>query len=329
MKIHFVDQIWLGPETKKIEEDAFVNAGMDIEFHDWSTEDEIIAGAKDADAVLVVAVPMSRRVIEALPNLKFIGRCGIGYDSVDLKAATEKGVVVCNVPDYCTYEVATQSFLFALALKKQFMGFLERGRSGAYGQGEDHIVHRLSDQIFGQIGFGRIAREQAKMVRGMGMKMLVYDPYLKEINEEGIRLCDSLEEVLRNSDIVSINTILNDETYHMITMKQLEMMKRDAVIVNVSRGAIIDTADLVNALKEGIIAGAGLDVIEGEPLAADDPIHDTPNLLYTPHISMYSEESMLDMHRKLSSQALDVLAGKWTRNIVNPDVKNAREWAEA
>ncbi len=329
MKIHFVDEIWLGPETRKIEEDAFKAAGMEIIFHNWSTQDEIIEGAKDADAILVVAVPMSRRVIEALPNLKFIGRCGIGYDSVDLKAATENGVVVCNVPDYCTYEVATQSFLFALALKKQFMGFLERGRSGAYGQGEGHIVHRLSDQIFGQIGFGRIAREQAKMVRGMGMKMLVFDPYLKEINEDGIVLCSSLEEVLRNSDIVAINTILNDETYHMITMKQLKMMKRDAVIVNVSRGAIIDTADLVEALKEGIIAGAGLDVIEGEPLAADDPIHDIPNLLYTPHVSMYSEESMLDMHRKLSAQALDVLAGKWTRNIVNPDVKAMREWKEA
>ena len=328
MKIHFVDQMWLGPETKKIEEDAFTKAGMDIEFHDWSSEDEIIEGARDADAVLVVAVPMSRRVIESLPKLKFIGRCGIGYDSVDLKAATENGVVVCNVPDYCAYEVATQSFLFALALKKQFMAFLERGRCGGYGQGEGHIVHRLSDQVFGQIGFGRIAREQAAMVRGMGMKMLVYDPYLKEINQDGIELCDSLEEVLSNSDIVSINTILNEETYHMITMKELKLMKSDAIIVNVSRGAIIDTKDLITALNEGIIAGAGLDVIEGEPLAANDPVLDTPNLLYTPHISMYSEESMLDMHKKLSSQALDVLAGKWTRNIVNPDVKNTREWSE-
>ena len=143
MKIHFVDQQWLGPETKKIEQEAFEKAGMEIEFHDWGTEDEIIAGAQDADAVMVVAVPMSRRVIEALPKLKFIGRCGIGYDSVDLDAATERGIPVCNVPDYCAYEVASQSFLLALTLKKHLLDFVARGRAGAYGQGEGHIVHRL------------------------------------------------------------------------------------------------------------------------------------------------------------------------------------------
>lgn len=326
MIIHFVDQQWLGQETKEIERSAFENAGMKIEFHDWATEDEIIAGAKDADAVMVVAVPMSRRVIEALPNLKFIGRCGIGYDSVDLDAATQRGIAVCNVPDYCAYEVATQSFLLSLVLKKHLLDFMERGKSGAYGQGTEHIVHRLSTQVFGQIGFGRIAREQAKMVRGMGMEMLVYDPYLKEINQEGISLCASLEEVLRNSDIVSINTILNRETYHMIGMEQLKMMKPDAVIVNVSRGAIINTEDLLTALKQHVIAGAGLDVIEGEPLPPGHPAHSLPNLIYTPHISMYSEESMVDLHLKLTAQALDVLAGKWTRNIVNPEVKNVKNW---
>ena len=163
------------------------------------------------------------------------------------------------------------------------------------------------------------------MVRGMGMRMLVYDPYLTSIDQEGIRLCSTLEEVLRSSDIVAINTILNKETYHMIAMEQLKMMKKDAVIINVSRGAIINTEDLLTALKTGIIGGADLDVIEGEPLPADHPAHQLPNLIYTPHVSMYSEESMLDLHRKLTAQALDVLAGKGTRNIVNPAVKEVKE----
>lgn len=326
MKVHFVDQQWLGPETKRIEREAFESAGMEIVFHDWASEDDIIEGAKDADAVMVVAVPMSRRTIEALPELKFIGRCGIGYDSVDLDAATERGIVVCNVPDYCAYEVASQSFLFALALKKQLFGFVERGKAGAYGQGDRHIVRRLSGQVFGQIGFGRIAREQAKMVRGMGMEMLVYDPYLQKIDQEGARLCGTLEEVLRNSDIVSINTVLNQETYHMIGMEQLKMMKPDAVLVNVSRGAMINTEDLTEALREKIIAGAGLDVIEGEPLPAESPLHQMENLIYTPHVSMYSEEAMVDLHLKLTSQALDVLDGRWTRNIVNPAVRDRRKW---
>mgnify|MGYP000568377757 CR=1 FL=1 len=326
MKIHFVDQQWLGEKTKQIEKSVFEQAGMEIEFHDWSTEDEIIAGGQDADAIMVVAVPMSRKTIEALPKLKFIGRCGIGYDSVDLQAATERGIPVCNVPDYCTYEVATQSFLFALALKKHLLGFLDRGKTGAYGQGTELIVHRLTGQKFGQIGFGRIAREQAKMVRGFGMEMLVYDPYLKEIKEEGIRLCKTLQEVLENADIVSINTILNEETYHMIGMNELKMMKPDAVLVNVSRGAIVNTEDLLTALEQKIIAGAGLDVIEGEPLPADHPAHKLKNLLYTPHISMYSEEAMIELHIKLTAQALDILSGRWTSNVVNPLVKDRGNW---
>ena len=112
----------------------------------------------------------------------------------------------------------------------------------------------------------------------------------------------------------------------MISMEQLKIMKNDAVLINVSRGAIINTEDLLTALQTGVIGGAGLDVIEGEPLPADHPAHRLPNLIYTPHVSMYSEESMVDLHLKLSAQALDVLAGKWTRNIVNPAVKEVKEW---
>ena len=166
-----------------------------------------------------VAVPMSRRVIEALPGLKFIGRCGIGYDSVDLEAATERGIAVCNVPDYCAYEVASQAFILALALKKRLPEFIERGKTGAFGQGDDYTVHRLSDMTFGLLAYGRIARVLAKMVCGMGMQILVYDPYVREISEEGIRLCPTMEEVLREADIISIHTPLTPETRHMIGME--------------------------------------------------------------------------------------------------------------
>ena len=326
MKIYFIDQQWLGPETKKIQQDAFTKAGMEISFHDWSSEDEVIAGAADADAVMVVAVPISKRVIDALPNLKFIGRCGIGYDSVDLEAATQRGIPVCNVPDYCAYEVASQAFLLALALKKHLFPFVERGKTGAFGQGSEDIVHRLSDMTCGLLAYGRIARELAKMVRGMGMQVLVYDPYVKEINEDGIRLCPTMEEVLKHSDIVSVHTPLTEETRHMIAMPQLKLMKPDAVLVNTSRGGVICTDDLLDALDQGIIGGAGLDVIEGEPRPAQDRAHHTRNLIYTPHVAMYSEEAMVDLHLKLTAQALDVLAGKWTRNIVNPKVKEKKDW---
>lgn len=326
MKIHFVDQQWLGPDTKKIEQEAFEKAGMEIEFHDWKTENDVIAGAKDADAVVVVAVPISRRVIEALPSLKFIGRCGIGYDSVDLMAATERGIAVCNVPDYCAYEVASQAFILALALKKHLLEFIERGKTGAFGQGIDYKVHRLSEMTFGLMAYGRIARALAKMVRGMGMQLLVYDPYVKKIDEEGIRLCATMEEIFREADIISVHTPLTPETHHMIGMKQLKLMKPDAVIVNTSRGGVVNTAELLDALDQKLIGGAGLDVIEGEPLPLQDRAHRTANLIYTPHVAMYSEEAMINLHKKLTGQALDVLAGKWTSNIVNPEVKNKKNW---
>jgi len=326
MKIHFADQQWLGPETERIEREAFEKAGMEIQFHDWNTEDDIIAGAKDADAVMVVAVPMSRRVIEALPGLKFIGRCGIGYDSVDLAAATERGIAVCNVPDYCAYEVASHAFILALALKKHLLEFVERGKTGAFGQGGDYVVHRLSDMTFGLMAYGRIARALARMVRGMGMQLLVYDPYVKEIGEEGVRLCPTMEAVFREADIISVHTPLTPETRYMIGMEQFKLMKPDAVIVNTSRGGVINTEELLEALDKKLIGGAGLDVIEGEPLPLKHRAHHTQNLIYTPHVAMYSEEAMADLHRKLTGQALDVLSGKWTRNIVNPEVKSKKKW---
>ena len=325
MKIHFVDQQWLGEETKKIQQETFPAAGMEVVFHDWETEEEIINGAKDGNAIMVVAVPVSGKVIEALPNLKFIGRCGIGYDSVDLKTATEKGIPVCNVPDYCAYEVASHSFALMMALKRHLIPFMNRAKAGGYGQGTGYVCRRLSRQKLGLLGFGRIARELGKMAKGMGMEVLVYDPFITEVNQENVRLC-SLEEVLREADIVSVHTPLTDSTRHMIGEKQLSMMKKDAVIINTSRGPVIDTKALLSALDKGEIGGAGLDVCEGEPLPADSQVFRTKNIIVTPHVAMYSEEAMADLHRKLTKQAVDVLSGKWTENIVNPEVKEKKNW---
>lgn len=321
MKVYILDQQFLSDKEHEQLKNAFTSAGHEILFREWKTSQEVIDGARDADAIILMAVQITREVIEALPNLKVISRCGIGYDNVDWRAATEHGVVVCNVPDHCIYEVACHTFTMLLALERQLIPFMQRAREGGYANGKEIKCHRVKGQTLGILGYGRIGRELAPMALGVGMKVLAYDPYVKEPDRPGVTMAVSMDEVLRNADAVSIHLHLNAETAHMISMPQLRMMKKSAFLLNASRGGVVNTEDLVEALKTGEIAGAGLDVIENEPLRTDHEIFRMPQVIFTPHVGMYTEEAMEDMYNKLSAQALDVLAGRWPNNVVNPEVR--------
>ena len=266
-----------------------------------------------------MAIPMSRKVIESLPNLKFIGRCGIGYDSVDLDAATEHSVVVCNVPDYCMHEVASQAMTLTLALKRQLRAFTRWAREGHFGPNYAYPVYRLQGQTMGIMGYGRIGRTLAGMALGMGMRVIAYDPFVKDSGNPGVTMVGE-EEILKTSDVLSLHMPLLETTQHMISLEQFKMMKPTAYIINTSRGPLIKTDDLVTALKEGLIAGAGLDVNDPEPLPVDHELFQLENAIITPHVSLYSEEALVDMHTKLTVQSTDVLEGRWTKNIVNPAV---------
>ena len=321
MKVYILDQQFLSDKDHEQLKNAFTSAGHEILFREWKTSQEVIDGARDADAIILMAVQITREVIEALPNLKVISRCGIGYDNVDWRAATEHGVVVCNVPDHCIYEVACHTFTMLLALERQLIPFMQRAREGGYANGKEIKCHRVKGQTLGILGYGRIGRELAPMALGVGMKVLAYDPYVKEPDRPGVTMAASMDEVLRNADAVSIHLHLNAETAHMISMPQLRMMKKSAFLLNASRGGVVNTEDLMEALKTGEIAGAGLDVIENEPLRTDHEIFHMPQVIFTPHVGMYTEEAMEDMYNKLSAQALDVLAGRWPNNVVNPEVR--------
>ena len=321
MKVYILDQQFLSDKEHEQLKNAFTSAGHEILFREWKTSQEVIDGARDADAIILMAVQITREVIEALPNLKVISRCGIGYDNVDWRAATEHGVVVCNVPDHCIYEVACHTFTMLLALERQLIPFMQRAREGGYANGKEIKCHRAKGQTLGILGYGRIGRELAPMALGVGMKVLAYDPYVKEPDRPGVTMAASMDEVLRNADAVSIHLHLNAETAHMISMPQLRMMKKSAFLLNASRGGVVNTEDLMEALKTGEIAGAGLDVIENEPLRTDHEIFHMPQVIFTPHVGMYTEEAMEDMYNKLSAQALDVLAGRWPNNVVNPEVR--------
>lgn len=321
MKVYILDQQFLSDKEHEQLKNAFTSAGHEVLFREWKTSQEVIDGARDADAIILMAVQITREVIEALPNLKVISRCGIGYDNVDWRAATEHGVVVCNVPDHCIYEVACHTFTMLLALERQLIPFMQRAREGGYANGKEIKCHRVKGQTLGILGYGRIGRELAPMALGVGMKVLAYDPYVKEPDRPGVTMAASMDEVLRNADAVSIHLHLNAETAHMISMPQLRMMKKSAFLLNASRGGVVNTEDLMEALKTGEIAGAGLDVIENEPLRTDHEIFHMPQVIFTPHVGMYTEEAMEDMYNKLSAQALDVLAGRWPNNVVNPEVR--------
>lgn len=321
MKVYILDQQFLSDKEHEQLKNAFTSAGHEILFREWKTSQEVIDGARDADAIILMAVQITREVIEALPNLKVISRCGIGYDNVDWRAATEHGVVVCNVPNHCIYEVACHTFTMLLALERQLIPFMQRAREGGYANGKEIKCHRVKGQTLGILGYGRIGRELAPMALGVGMKVLAYDPYVKEPDRPGVTMAASMDEVLRNADAVSIHLHLNAETAHMISMPQLRMMKKSAFLLNASRGGVVNTEDLMEALKTGEIAGAGLDVIENEPLRTDHEIFHMPQVIFTPHVGMYTEEAMEDMYNKLSAQALDVLAGRWPNNVVNPEVR--------
>ncbi|MDR2745897.1 MAG: C-terminal binding protein [Treponema sp.] len=321
MRTYFLDEQFLTPENKKQLAEDFIAAGQEIQFRAYKTSQQVIDGAADADAVILMAVKITPELIAALPKLKFIGRCGIGYDNVDLKAATDRGVVVCNVPDHCTYEVASHTFAIMAALQRQLLPFIKRAREGGYAQGAEIKCRRIKGQTLGILGYGKIGRELAKMALGMGMQVLVFDPFVKELPEPGISLAGGVEEVLKAADVLSIHTPLTPETTHMISMPQLKLMKRGAILLNASRGGVINTQDLIEALKSGVIAAAGLDVCEGEPLPANHELLSMEQVIFTPHVGMYSEEAMADMYHKLAKQAADVLSGHWTNNIVNPQVR--------
>jgi len=321
MKTYFLDEFFLSKENKDQLAQSFADAGEELIFKNFKTSQDVIEGAADADAIILMAVRITDEVMAALPNLKFIGRCGIGVDNVDVAAATERGIVVCNVPDHCNYEVASHVFALMLSIQRQLTAFVARARAGGYANGTEIKCHRIKGQTLGILGFGNNGKELATMALGVGMNVLVFDPYVKEIATPGIALASSLDELLSKADCLSIHTPLTPETQHMIAMPQFQAMKKNCIFLNAARGAIVNTEDLITALQTGEIAAAGIDVVEGEPVSSDHPLMHMDNVVFTHHVGMYSEEAMADMYFKLAKQCTDVLNGKWTNNIVNPAVR--------
>jgi len=240
---------------------------------------------------------------------------------IDLDAATDHGILVCNTARYCIDEVSTHAIALLLALNRHLVGDVERLRAGGWAADRPEPPRRLRDQQLGLVGLGNIGRAAGRKALGLGMRVVAYDPFVREQHDEvdGIRLME-LDELLRSSDYVSIHIPLNATTHHLIGAHELGIMAPHAILINTARGGLVDQPALTEALAARRIAGAGLDVFEQEPLAPDDPLRGMPHVILTPHAAHWSRESTEECRVTAVDHVLTVLRGGTPSDIVNRTV---------
>lgn len=300
----------------------------------WRTEDELISNAQDADAVLCSGPlqPFNRRVLGALPKCRILASYGVGYDRIDLEAATGYGIAVTNTPDYCVDEVSGRAIAFMLALGHRLF-HLDRvvRKKPVYinpfnRKAIEEIAYpifRMRDQTAGIIGLGRIGRATALKAKGLGMRVIGYDPYILPVDMLTLGVEPvTIDRLLEESDFVAILAQVSETSRSMLGYEEFKKMKRTSYLVNVARGDIIDQPALIRALQEGLIAGAGLDVTVDEPIAPDNPLLGMGNVILTGHSAWYSTaaDGPEFWHRPMSQVVL-ALKGEWPRYAVNPQVR--------
>ncbi len=288
-----------------------------------ANQGEVASAVKEADAVITGPIEVREKAIGGMTKCKIIQALGVGYDRIDLKPAGERGIYVCNVPDYCVNEVADHTIALLLTANRRMVGLITAAKKGMWFSklpfDVSAPVMSLKGKMLGIVGLGRIGTAVAIRAKAFGMKVIFYDPYVKLGIEKSLNLdrSNNLNDLLENSDIVSIHTPLTEETHHMIGEDQLKQMKKHALIINTARGAIVNKTALFTALKEQWIASAALDVMEGEPPSEEDPLLSLDNFIITPHRAYYSEESNRDCRRRAALNVLRVLKGESPFNIVN------------
>ncbi len=293
-------------------------AGAELVVLQATSDAELLDAAAEADALLVCYAPVTRRVIERLTRCRVIARYGIGVDNVDVSAATERGIVVTNVPDYCVDEVSDHALGMLLACARKLAWLDRRVRAGRWDARDAAPMHRLRGRVLGLIGFGKIPRCLAAKARALGLELLAFDPYVSadEMLAHGVRKA-TFDELLARADYVSVHAPLVPETRGLIGEAALRAMKPTAYLINTSRGPIVSLGAVARALREGWIAGAALDVLETEPPADADALRGLETLLLTPHVAFYSEESVEELQRKAAESVVRVLTGETPRYPVN------------
>lgn len=303
-----------------IQQEREVLDSLDVELLDFhcSTEEEVVSVAADCDALICQFAPITRWVIERLERCKIIVRYAIGVDNIDVNAAEEHGIFVCNVPDYGIDEVSNQAIALLLDCAKKLTYLAGQVKQGNCSYTCVKPLHRMEGKTLGLVGFGRIPRAVARKMGGFGLDLIAYDPLINQEAAEELRVRPvSLEELLERSDYISVHCPLTEETRHMFDRDAFSKMKPTAIFINTARGGVVKEEDLVWALEHNVISMAGLDVTETEPIPADHPLLKLDNAVVTPHAAWYSEEAVKSLQRKAAEEVARVLSGKPPRNPVN------------
>jgi phosphoglycerate dehydrogenase-like enzyme len=305
--------------TEPAAEGPILAPHAELLFANTTRDVDLLPKFADADVFLVFHdIVLTGQTLSKFPKLRGIVRCGVGYDNVDLPAAGALGIVVCNVPDYGTEDVADHSLMMLLAIARRLKRQDDAIRQGIWDATLIYGAPRLRGKTLGIIGCGRIGSAMALRGKALGMRVLIYDPYQPPGYEKalGVERAYTLDELLPQAGFVSIHTPSTPETRHIINAESLAKLPRGAYIVNTARGPCVDGKALMDAIDAGHLAAAALDVLEREPLD-DERIRQDPRVLLTPHSAFYSVEGFIEMRRKAGEEILRILTDEPVRNPVN------------
>jgi D-3-phosphoglycerate dehydrogenase len=303
-----------------IERSVLEPEGYLVVEHQCATADEVAEACADAVGVLNTYAQIPAEVIGRLERCRAIARYGVGVDTIDVGAASERGILVSNVPDYCVEEVALHTIALLLAAHRRVVQGERLVRGGGWGALAAGPVRRLEGQLLGLVGCGRIPRSLATKARALGLRVEAYDPFVADDAwPDGVDRERDLDELAAKADFLSVHAPLTDDTRHLVDERLLRLMPRHAVLVNTARGPLVDTDALERALAEGWIGGAALDVLETEPPPPDLALLRHEGVVLTAHQAFYSEEALREQQLKAAENLRDALAGRRPRYLVNAD----------
>jgi D-3-phosphoglycerate dehydrogenase / 2-oxoglutarate reductase len=303
---------------------------VDIRITNTGKPQEMLPELLDADGLIIRIGSIDRGTMTAAKNLRVIGRPGVGVDDVDVAAATELGIPVVVAPGANTRSVAEHALALILAASKDLLHCDRQTRSGDFNVRNAYRAFELSGKLLGLVGCGHIGLELAKLCSAIGMKVLVYDPYIpaEAIERQGHRYEKDLESLLRSADVISLHVPLTDKTRNMIGERELGLMKPSAILINCARGGVIDEAALTEALRSRRIQAAGLDVFASEPVPVDNPWAGLDNVIITPHMAGLTREAAAAVSTMAAEGVLAVIDGRRWPHVANPEVYNHPRWKE-
>jgi len=311
-------------EDPTLEMEILKSVDAEVVFVPNEDEERFFEEIKDADGVIIADRKIKPDNVETLKNCKIIARQGIGFDNIDLVSTKEKGIAVTNVPDYCIDEVSDYAMSLMLSMLRHIPTYDRHVREGVWDINSIMTksgfpqMRRLNTQTLGILGFGKIAREVARKSRAFGFRMITADPYIDEkvVKEYGAELVD-LDTLLREADVITIHSPLTPETRDMFNREAFEKMKDNAIIINTSRGPLVNEKDLYEALKNKVIAGAAVDVTVAEPIEEDNPLLSLENYIVTPHAAFFTQDSYIELRERAAGEVVRVLSGQEPESRVN------------